>query len=190
MNAPDVNLADLYRNSGWLRFVFDSLGRIMTVSGACLLWGLLQAGLFGLLCWQSGALLIEHRPGELNLLEDTTALAYFFLLPFCFFLLHLNLRLFRRYLQNLDQVLEASCPASAHADLVAEALRLLQAPHLGKTRILLIVLGLAVAVFSAVTNFWPDFFCCSRPSRRCTRRSITWTTDAGSWIDFFPPQRR
>ncbi len=158
MNPPDVTLADLYRNSAWLRFLFGFGGRMLTVPGTCLLWSLVQAGFFALLCWNNGTLWNEHRPGELSLLEDTTALAYFFLLPFCFFLLYLNLRHFRRYLQRLDTVLEPSCPASAHADLVDEAMATMRGSHLRKTKAILIFLGIVTAIFNAFTNLWPDVF--------------------------------
>jgi hypothetical protein len=158
MARPDVPLAELYSSSRWLRFLFGKIGQITTIPGACLLWALVQTGLFGGLTWATGTLWVEHQPGELNLLEDTTALAFLLLLPFCFYLLHLNQRLFKQYLQNLDGVLEPSAPATAHADLVAEAVRRLHSSRINPIRTLIFGVGLLVVCFNAFTNFFPGFF--------------------------------
>src|SRR5262245_39772513 len=107
-SATPIELPDLYGGSLWLRFLYDGLGRFLTVPGACLLWAVVQAGLFVGLCWGQGTLWADGSPQRMALVEDTSALAYYFLLPVCFLLLYYSLRLFRRYLNRLGEVLEPS----------------------------------------------------------------------------------
>src|SRR2546423_614303 len=108
MSTAEIRLPELYGHSRWLRFLYADLGRLLTVPGACLLWAVVQAGVFAALCWPQGTLWSSDAEGRMGLLEDTTALAYYFLLPVCFLLLYYSLRLFRRYLNRLDEVLEPS----------------------------------------------------------------------------------
>ena len=51
MNAQEVRLADLYGGSFWLRLLYERLGRVLTVAGACLLWAVVQAALMMGLAW-------------------------------------------------------------------------------------------------------------------------------------------
>src|SRR5262249_49412389 len=81
-----LELPELYGKSVLVRFLYEGVGRILTVPGACLLWALVQAGLFAALCWHQGTLFPDRMSGGEGLLQDTTALSYYFLLPLCFLL--------------------------------------------------------------------------------------------------------
>jgi hypothetical protein len=163
MSTAAIQLPELYGHSRWLRFLYVGLGRLLTVPGACLLWAVVQAGLFAALCWPQGTLWSSGTPGLMSLLEDTSALAYYFLLPVCFLLLYYSLRLFRRYLNRLDEVLEpSSLPHSR--DRLLDIVRQEFGPGLHRARLLFGAAGLLVFLFNAVANLDPDYFY-SRPRK-------------------------
>ncbi|MCI0458029.1 MAG: hypothetical protein L0Z62_13780 [Gemmataceae bacterium] len=155
--APPIELPDLYGGSLWLRFLYEGLGRFLTVPGACLLWAVVQAGLFATLCASQGTLWADGSPGRMALVEDTTALAYYFLLPVCFLLLYYSLLLFRRYLNRLDEVLEPSSLPASKARLL-EIARASFGPGIQRTRWVFVAFGLLVFLFNAIANLYPEFF--------------------------------
>jgi len=148
----------MYSRSLWLRFLYDRLGRRLTVPGACLLWAAASAGLFFVVSWRQGTLLVDRTPGRLSLLEDTTALAYYLLLPLCFLLLYYSLRLFRRYLNRLEEVLEPGCMPDARNQLIAIAKESFEAGAMKTVRRILVAIGLLIFVYNAVANLYPGTF--------------------------------
>lgn len=157
MDRADIQLEELYGRSLWLRFLYDGLGRVLTVPGACLLWAVVQAGVFIALCWRQGTL-AGGGEGGLYLLEDASALAYFFLLPACFGLLYYSLRLFRRYLNRLDEVLEPASLPESKEHLTELARASFSPAGMRGVRAALVGLGLLVAVYNAVINLYPATF--------------------------------
>jgi hypothetical protein len=158
MHTTHIHLRDLYGGSPLLRFLYGRLGPVVTVPGACLLWVLVLTGLFALLCWQQGTLLPKPVRGRMSLLEDTTALSNYVLLPLCFLLLYYSLHLFRRYLNRLNEVLEPTCPATAHGELLDSARASFEQTGPRTHRFLLLAFGLVIFGYNTLTNSFPGFF--------------------------------
>jgi hypothetical protein len=163
VDASRIQLSELYGPSALLRFLYERLGKWLSVPGACALWAVLQTGAFVALAWSQGTLFIERSsveepPRTLNLLEDTTALAYCVLLPLCFLLLYYSLRLFRRHLNLLDRTLAPSAPPGAHEELIAVARESFTPGRIRPVRLWCFAVGLLIAAFNLVTNLYPGFF--------------------------------
>lgn len=158
MQRDDIELRELYGESLWLRFLYERAGRVLTVPGACLVWAVAQTALFAGLCWAQGTLGDRPAPGQMSLLEDTTALANYGLLPLCFVLLYYCLRLFRTYLNRLHEVLEPASLPGAKEELIALARGSFTWDGMKQARRVFFALGLLIFLFNAVTNLFPDFF--------------------------------
>jgi hypothetical protein len=158
MHSTNIHLPELSSRSPLLRFLYDGLGKVLTVPGACLFWAVAQAGLFAALCWQQDTLFPEDVRGRMSLLQDTTALSYFFLLPLCFLLLYYSLRLFRRYLNRLPGVLEPSCPPAVPQELADLARHAFSPQGKRKCRLLFTAVGLAIVLLNTATILFPELF--------------------------------
>jgi hypothetical protein len=158
MHSTNIHLPELYGRSFLLRFLYDGLGKVLTVPGACLFWAVAQAGLFAALCWQQDTLFPSGVRGRMSLLQDVTALSYFFLLPLCFLLLNYSLRLFRRYLNRLHNVLEPSSPPQVQQEMADLARQAFSPQGMRKCRLLFMAAGLAVALFNTATILFPEHF--------------------------------
>ncbi|MFO0966927.1 MAG: hypothetical protein U0793_15240 [Gemmataceae bacterium] len=155
MSTSETAHPRLEDDSLWLRFLYARLGASLTVPGACLLWAVAQAALFAILAGTQGTLW-SAAAGDLPLLHDATFLAYLFLVPLCFGLLHYGLALFRRYLSRIDEVLNpASRPLSSRA-LHHLAQATLEDPS--RARLLFTVLGFVVFLYNAYVNRDPARF--------------------------------
>jgi hypothetical protein len=158
VNDDTIQLEDLYGKPLWPRLLYRTLGGVLTVPGACVLWAAAQAGLFFWLSWYAGTLLPSRTPGQMSLLEDTTALSYYFLLPLIFLLHYYSLRFFRRYLNRLGEVLGPSAPADAHAFLIETARHTFRPEGMRRVRLFFVVGGLLIFLYNALTNLFPARF--------------------------------
>src|SRR5262245_36545905 len=155
---PEIRTEELYGRSWWLNFLYEKAGRLLTLPGACLVWAVAQASLFVGLALAHGTLTDRGAAGQMSLLEDTTALAYYALLPLCFLLLYYCLRMFCGYLNRLDEVLEPSAPPGARERLLELARAGFRPEGMRRVRLTFVVLGLLVVAFNAVTNLFPGTF--------------------------------
>lgn len=79
----DITTSDLHGRSYLLRALYGPPGRTLTVPVVCLLWAAAQLGFFVALAAWEGVLTPDQVPGGTSLVEDTTALGWYALLPGC-----------------------------------------------------------------------------------------------------------
>lgn len=158
MAALDLHESELYGRSPWLRFLYDTLGKRVTVAGACFLWALLQTGFFIALGWRQDTLLPTRSSDVIPLLKDTTFLGYFLLLPLCFGLLYYSLILFCRYVNRLDEVLEPAMARDSKSELLAQARDEAASSRWSRVRWMLMAIGFLVFLYNALINLDPQRF--------------------------------
>jgi hypothetical protein len=156
--AAHIYLSELYGRSFLVRLLYEGLGRILTVPGACLLWAAFQTAVFAGLCWSRGTLFPDDAPGTITLLQDPTALAYYLLLPLCFVVLYYSLKRFRKWLNGLPDVLEPATQREAHLALLDLARNAFLPASIAKARLGFVLGGLAIFAYNTLTNLFPQTF--------------------------------
>jgi hypothetical protein len=156
VTAPaEIKTSELYGRSYLLRALYGPAGQTLTVPVACLLWAVVQVGFFVALAARGRTLTPDDLPGGTSLLEDTTALGWYCLLPGCFLLLHYSRVPLRGFLNRLPDLLEPTAPPGAHAELLAIARGAFGRAQMMRPRLVFTAIGLALFTYNAVTNFFP-----------------------------------
>ena len=157
MSSGAIELSELCGRSYLVRFLYGGAGRLLTVPGACLLWAAMQVGLFLVLCWQRRTLWPDDLPGGISLLEDTTALGWHLLLPWCFLLLHYSSRLSQRP-ELAVRGAGTGVPTRGPRGVAARPPFLRRDTGGMVARGLFTAFGLLLFAYNAVTNYFPDYF--------------------------------
>jgi hypothetical protein len=179
----EISTSDLHGRSYLLRALYGPAGQVLTVPVVCLLWAAAQLGFFVALAAWEGALTPDQVPGGTSLVEDTTALGWYALLPGCFLLLHYSRVPLRGYLNRLPDLLEPTAPPGAHAELLAVARGAFGRAQLTRPRLVFTAIGLSLFAYNAVTNFFPDAFYHRSPKWDSVRFPVSYVA-ARLWVLF------
>lgn len=139
-----------------LRFLYGTAGKRISVFWACLIWIVLQTGVFIGVSAVCGNLLPGPRC-DVGMLEDTVQLGVLIVVPLCFLVLYRTRQQYARYAITVPNLLMPDCPEEVRDTLRATANESLVLR--GKARTIVrffFVMGILLVVFNAVSNTWPD----------------------------------